>query len=343
MQAEKSEDKGTVKRQNCFKNLTDARTIMNTQYPPIKFIVKDIIPAQGFILLAGMPKAGKSLLILLLLLSVTGKALKFLGHIIETHVKALYICLEDPEARLKERIIKMGFNPTDDNLRIATTWDSAVKGGMNRIVDYLKANPEVKLIVIDTKGKFFEGRENENFQQNYDDMAALKEIADKMKVAIILITHLRKKPYVEDEFEAVSGTVGNTAAPDTVIMLKRARNQNKGELYLTSRDFQERKLDIFLDNRTLTWKAAGNDTAKWENLTPQRIKILTAIYEFGGNAKPAQIAAKVGGTSKNISNMLSSMAQYDFVEPDKQENGLWKLSSQGLAYFEQTEGEDDYE
>lgn len=311
---------------------------MNTNYPSCKYIVNDLIPAQGFILFAGMPKAGKSLFIVLLLLSVSGDASTFLKNKIEMHVKVLYLCLEDTASRLKERMLKMGLK-ANENFKIATEWEPVAKGGINKLIDFLKLNPDIKLIVIDTKGKFFAGNENENFQHDYDDMAKLKEICDKINVAIILITHLRKKPFVEDEFESVSGSVGNTAAPDTVMMLKRARNQNKGELYLTSRDYQERKLDIFLDNRTLTWKAAGADSVKPENLTSQREKIITAICELGGKATPSQISEKIGGTAKNVSNMLTNMSKYGFVDPSEANDGVWKLGSEAVAYFEG--GEDD--
>ena len=306
---------------------------MNTQYPPCQFIVKDLIPAQGFILFAGMPKAGKSLFIVLLLLSVSGNASTFLKHTIQMHVKVLYLCLEDTASRLKERMTKMGLEPTE-NFLISNEWEPVAKGGITKLINFLKMSPDVKLIVIDTKGKFFAGNENENFQRDYDDMAKLKEICDKMNVAIILVTHLRKKPFVEDEFESVSGSVGNTAAPDTVMMLKRARNQNKGELYLTSRDYQERKLDIYLDNRTLTWKAAGADTAKIENLTSKREKIITAMYELGGKATPLQISEKIGGTAKNISNLLTTMSKFGFVDPSEKNDGVWKLGSNALSYFE---------
>ena len=41
--------------------ITDAKIIMKTEYPPTKFIVKDILPSTGLAIIAGPSKAGKSL------------------------------------------------------------------------------------------------------------------------------------------------------------------------------------------------------------------------------------------------------------------------------------------
>lgn len=300
-----------------------AKTIMDTKYPSFEFIIDGLLPAIGLTLLAGVPKTGKSWYVLQMLLSICCNYESFVGHRIAKCCKCLYLSLEDSEARIKGRIKTQGFNPDDDKLLFAFTWRSNEKGVYD-IHNFLKKNEDVKVVCIDTKGRFSQGREDESFQSDYTWMSQLKKVADEMKVAIILVTHFRKKRADEDPFEVISGTYANMAAADTTIMLKRLRNQNKGMLSVTSRDFQEIEKDIFFDNVSCTWHAASGNKLRNENLTPERQKILDAIYQIGSECSPQEIADIVGGTSKNISNMLGVMKSYGFVE-NGTKRGLWTI------------------
>lgn len=300
-----------------------AKTIMDTKYPSFNFVVENLIPSSGLILLAGAPKTGKSWFVLQMLLSICFNKIVFIGHRIIRSCKCLYLSLEDSESRIKARIKKQGFNPDDDKLLFAFTWRSNEKGVYD-IRDFLRKNEDVKIVCIDTKGKFSQGREDENFQADYTWMSDLKNVADEMKVAIILVTHFRKKRADEDPFEVIAGTYANMAAADTTIMLKRLRNQNKGMLSVTSRDFQEIEEDIFFDIASCTWNAPSGNKQRNENLTPERQKILDAIYQIGSECSPQEIADIVGGTSKNISNMLGVMKSYGFVE-NGTKRGLWTI------------------
>ncbi|OJF75881.1 MAG: hypothetical protein BKP49_10510 [Treponema sp. CETP13] len=304
--------------------VTGANTIMNTKYPPQYFIVENLIPANGLILFAGPPKIGKSWLVLQLLLNISGGKDMFLGHKVMEYGSCLYLSLEDSASRIKSRIIKQGNEPGDNNLMFAFEWRKNEQGVAD-INNFLSEHGDVKVVCIDTKGKFSEGRGEEGFQNDYTWMSALKSVADKKKIAIILITHLRKRKPDEDMYEAIAGTVANMAAADTTIMLKRARNQNKGTLYLTSRDFPETEEDIFFDQNNCTWKTPnGVVSVVTENLTPERKKIVDAIKQLGREGSPKEIADIIGGSAKNVSNMLTTMKKCGFVD-NGTKRGFWKV------------------
>lgn len=301
-----------------------AKTIMENKYPDMNFIIKELLPAKGLILFAGAPKIGKSWFVLQMQLSIAYGKSSFIGHEIVTPCKCLYLSLEDSESRIQSRIKKQGVIPDDNKLLFAFKWESNEKG-VKCIRSFLDSNKDVKVICIDTKGKFSEGREDESFQSDYSWMSELKRIADDMNVAIVLITHLRKKKPDEDPYESISGTTANMAAADTTIMLKRLRNQQKGTLMLTSRDFAETEEDIFFDSNSCTWNIpSGSQMNLPNNMTPERQKIIDAIQNIGHECSPKEIVSIIGGTGKNISNMLSSMLNYDFVRKGSK-RGSWIL------------------
>ena len=82
-------------------------TLMKTELPPMKWAVAGILP-EGFICLAGRPKAMKSWTALKLVYCVQN-GLNFLDHQ-TVQGDAIYFGLEDSKRRIKDRVAKMGFD-----------------------------------------------------------------------------------------------------------------------------------------------------------------------------------------------------------------------------------------
>jgi hypothetical protein len=84
--------------------------------------------------------------------------------------------------------------------------------------------------------------------------AALKTVADEHDGAVTVVHHNRKAAS-EDFVESVSGTQGITGAADTIIVIRRPRNEAQGELHVTSRDGMEGAYGVtFTDGR---WSLDG--------------------------------------------------------------------------------------
>lgn len=322
--------------------ITNAEQIMKTDYPATPFIVKNMIPGQGLVILAGPAKAGKSLLITQLLVAVTGNNATFLGlEVSSKKGEALYLALEDTESRLKERFIKQKLTP-NERFKIALTWtvdEQAIKD----LDEYLSLHPEIILVIVDTKAKIcsVEGTQM-SYQSDYNFVGLIKKCADKHGVCIILVTHLRKRPS-DDVFNEVNGTSAIMGAADTIIILKRPRNQNRGILSLTSRDFQEREEEIFLNYETLTWHSQGENSFAVPGMTPERQQIVTALKELGGEATPKAIGEKIGKNNKLISNSLKEMARCGFVKKSTEKHGVWVLpSAEGEKTIDSNDSEEDY-
>jgi len=83
----------------------DMYELMNTEIPPLKYAIRPILP-EGFVCIAGRPKAMKSWTMLKIAYAVqNGK--DFMGHKTEQG-DVLYLALEDSKRRIKDRVIKMG-------------------------------------------------------------------------------------------------------------------------------------------------------------------------------------------------------------------------------------------
>ena len=79
----------------------DGETLMDKRLPPTKFCVDTLLP-QGLCILGGSPKVGKSWLVLDLCVHVAqGTPLWGLDV---TRGEVLYLCLEDSERRIQERL-----------------------------------------------------------------------------------------------------------------------------------------------------------------------------------------------------------------------------------------------
>lgn len=321
--------------------ITDAMTIMSTNYPPTRFIVKDILPSVGLTIIAGPSKAGKSLLTTQLLNSVAGNCDSFLGHRIETHGEVLYLALEDSEARLKERFVKQKLPVENTNFKIALNWSKDEKA-ISDLDNYLTANPNIILVVIDTKGKLCKEQGTQvSYQGEYNFMSMIKDCADKHEISIAVITHLRKRPSQEDVYNEINGTSAIMGSADSIIILKRPRNQNRGILSLTGRDFQEREEEIFFDYETLTWNSLGENTNAIPNMTPERLAIVNAMKSIGRSCKPSEIAELLGKDNKVVGNLLAKMKEYYFVKKSETKSGYWLLPEWDEEEFTNEEGELD--
>lgn len=230
----------------------DAETLMTTPLEQLKFIVDGLIP-QGLHILAGSPKIGKSWLSLWICLQIA-KGEKIWEF--ETHKsEVLYLCLEDSFARIQNRL----FEITDDappNLHFAIMSDTIGNGLEIQIENFIKEHSETGLIVIDTLQKV---RSNTSANVNpyaadYDDINALKQIADKYKIAIVLVHHLRKTGD-SDPLNMISGTSGIAGGADTNFVLQKdKRTENTAMLICTGRDIEQRELFLEFNKTTFLWE-----------------------------------------------------------------------------------------
>jgi hypothetical protein len=85
--------------------LHDAAAVERWEFPPMEFLVDQLIPQRGLTWIGGLPKLGKSLLALYLGLAVACDRERAADQFeIRDTLNVLYICREDPGGRLQARI-----------------------------------------------------------------------------------------------------------------------------------------------------------------------------------------------------------------------------------------------
>ena len=260
---------------------------------------------KGVNVLAGRPKIGKSYLALLLATAVAFGRTVLAG--IETEAgPTLYLALEDNDRRVQDRLRRqLGSEPFPADLHIKCVWTKSDEGGIAGIRSWLNRFPSAKLVVIDNFARF-RGKGSRSaslYQDDYDAIIPLKELADEFGIAILLVHHLRKMSS-DDPLEMVSGTTGFTGAVDTIMVLHRARTEADAELYVTGRDVEESEIALKFENGI--WTALG-DAATYRQ-SKERRQVLKALMDADQPMSPKAIADALDQTYENVKKRVSKMA-----------------------------------
>ena len=163
-----------------------AGALLATPIPPVKWIIPGLLPA-GLALFAGPSKAGKSWLTLWLCLQISqGKSVW--GREIEPRT-VLYFSLEDTLGRLQERLYQLVDAEEDPERLILQTESHGIGQGLEeQIVSFIHTYPDISLIVIDTLQKVRKSDRNGSmYASDYKEISALKALADKYNICILLI------------------------------------------------------------------------------------------------------------------------------------------------------------
>ena len=208
------------------------------EFPPLTYAIPDVIP-EGFTVLAGAPKVGKSWFILSLCLAVASGG-RALGALAVDQRQVLYLALEDGDRRLKERCRQLiPGEPTPADFAYTTR----VKPGqvINTITTWLRHHPDTGLVVLDTLGKVMPPAKagETTYQRDYNVGGNLKHITDDHSGLAVVVVHHDRKAESGDFVDAISGTNGIAGSADTIVLLARDRHETTGLLSVTGRDVHE--------------------------------------------------------------------------------------------------------
>jgi len=314
--------------------------LLTMNLAPLRFAVPNLIP-QGMTVLAGSLKIGKSWLSLQMCIAVaTGGTV--LGEKCDQG-EAVYLSLEDGPRRLKERLMKClpGATATPSGLYVmgAGSIEPLMAGGMEQLQNWVSDHPDTRLIVIDTMehvkgGGLPDGKTKNAYEADVAFWKGLQVFSQTAGVAILLITHLRKEQAGGDQFNRVTGSAGITGTADTNIMLSRDRGSKDAVLTLTSREIEERELDVTFNTSTFKWELACMPAPGVFNLAIVQATISTMILTVlrtHGELSPTLIHGflvdefQVTKTAKDIRVYLIRMVEKGEIE--KSGRGLYRLKA----------------
>lgn len=277
--------------------------LMSEVIEPIRFVVDGLIP-EGLTELAGKPKIGKSRLMLTIALGVCAGD-PVLGHATEP-AEILYIALEDGKRRIQNQVRELGGGHIDSEalqrFHYRTTWPPLTQGGLDELHEWMAEHPTTRLIVVDTLGRFQGKLDGKNrYQEELEVLGAVQRFAIEVRVAVVLIHHLRKQG-ADDWLEQLSGSQAVSGTADTILGLFRERGQMDATLRLVSREVEEKDLALKFDGGR--WESMGDAAIYRQSV--ERTAVLEALESLG-EASPSEIAPVVDKTSANVSKMLVAL------------------------------------
>jgi hypothetical protein len=300
-----------------------AKGLQVMTFAPIKYVVPGIF-VEGLTLLAGKPKVGKSWLLLHAAIAVArgGFTLGDL-HCIEGDV--LYCALEDNQRRLQARMTKlMGISqPWPERLFYYCELPRLTEGGLDAIRAWIVSQPHPRLVIIDTLAMVRAARKREetNYESDYMAVLELRALANEFGIAIVLVHHLRKADS-DDAYDTVSGTLGLTGAPDSILVLKR---DSSGSMVLhgRGRDLIEIEKAMSFDAESCLWRVAGDAAAV--RRSHERNAILDAIRDAKEPIGPNDIASVAGMRAGNVRFLITKLIKEGLIE--KAGYGRYRLAS----------------
>src|SRR6516162_1340937 len=310
-------DDHTATQQSAWKSGSfSAKELQSMEFPPIAWIVRNIIPAEGVVLLCSKPKFGKSWLAYDLSIACTTDRYT-LGTIKPAQGNVLYLALEDSKRRLQRRMTKL--LPTfgsqwPDKLLLKTEWRRLHEGGLEDIRDWhihtrAKGGKPI-LVVIDVLAKVRKPVGNRQlYEADYAALADLTNLANELGLAIVVLHHTRKMA-ADDLMETVSGSYGVSAAADAILVM--ANKPNGAVLDIRGRDVESAALAIEFDKHTCRWRVLGD--AAEVHVSSQRAKIIAALKEAGLAMTIPALMKETGMKRNPLEVLLGRMAKESEIQ-----------------------------
>ncbi len=282
-----------------------ARQLQGVDFPPLRFIVQDILP-EGCTLLAGKPKSKKSWLALGIGEAVAcgGKAL---GKLDVIQGRVLYLDLESNQRRMQSRLrATLGDRSAwPDNFHVFTEWPRGDEG-IRQLDQWMIAYPDTNLVIADILQNIRPARvKNANpYDEDYEAVKPLNMFAERHRIALIVIHHTRKAK-ADDVFDEISGSTGLSGGVANMWVVGRVPTTTDSILAIRGRDVTQDDdtalgWDEYLCQHILTGDAAQYAVGK------ERKAILDAM-ELGRAYQPKEIAGILGKAVGTVNKLLLAL------------------------------------
>lgn len=309
-------------------DVVDVSDLQDKMLPPMKWLIDDLLPVGGVVMLSAKPKMGKSFLAIQLALAVASGG-DFLGFQARKH-EVLYIDLETSQRSMKNRISMM----TDDapkGLYLMTPQEvyefGNIGNGFESQVNYfIESHKGVKLVIVDTYGLIQGSRTAAQniYRQEYAEISHLNSWARKKGFTLVLIHHQNKQDDYTNPVQGISGSTGITGGLQAYYILsKREYTDTRTKLTIGGKEIMER--DIFIQpesDTNRTWVEVEPEDRPSRRKTVADNPITMTIRDLCADSEEIEIKAKelaerVGKSSRSVGSWLNQyegeLAEYQGI------------------------------
>lgn len=238
------------------------QNLAEKEFETIDPLIDHFLPGKGLYLLCGSAKVGKSWMALQIALCVSNGT-KLWSYETEKR-EVLYLCLEDGEKRLQDRLFSIADEWPKEFMY--TTQAYPIGNGLEeQLEDALKEHPNIGLFIIDTLAavRCEQDKTDINtknpYYGDYKTIAPLQKFCEEHNVTILLVHHTRKMRSV-DPFDDILGTNGIFGAADGAFIFRRDTADADMKLHIRSRDMEERVLTLRFNNTLSHWDLSKENT-----------------------------------------------------------------------------------
>ncbi len=265
-----------------------AAELSHKEFPELAEHVTQII-LEGFGILAGPPKLGKSWFILAIALAVAAGGYAF-GKLKVDQRPVLLLALEDSQRRLQSRITTVyGSGIPPHLLHIIT------RIGPGLLIPTITAwlqHHQNGLVLLDTLGRARQQRNRgeDPYLADYQAGVQLKTVVDAFPGSALVGVHHTRKASSEDFVDDLSGTLGLAGSADYVLVLRRQRQSAEATLQVTGRDAPEGEYAFTVTGGN--WDLAGN-----------------ALPEAAAAAEARRNAKRLGDRAQDVLSLVDQRAR----------------------------------
>jgi hypothetical protein len=218
--------------------------------------------------------------------------------------KVLYINLEQSERIAQERSFKSKFICNEVFL-LATQWSEG-DHALQDLEHLIKEIPEIKLVIIDVMAIIFPEMSEFNYFKDYKLFRPWRQLAHKMRISILFVTHQRKMA-ADDVFDMISGSTGITANSDFMWVLKSCNDRTKSILEILGNDIPDGLKTLRFNFDIFRWEETDEDPLIF-GMTPEQ-NVIFDLIKNKGPLSPSDIAKLLGKKAGTMSKALQRMKE----------------------------------
>lgn len=263
---------------------------------------------EGVTVFAGRPKLGKTTLIRQKLAAAASGG-KFLDSEFKRPCLCAFLSLEEGELLARKKLKQSNFSEAAlTGIDMHFTWDRGMLG-VEALDRYLKANPDVQYVAIDSLSRFrtIPDAKTPAFTADYEAVNELHEVSKLHPGVCIDIVHHTRKAKGDDPLDDVSGTYGLSAAADTIYVMRH--HADGATLYVASRLWDREDNNFIIRRNGGKWEMVGVNIG----LPDEQIQTLNEIRAAVGGIGGTALGEKLGITQQSAWQRIDILIEKGFV------------------------------